>query len=204
MSAAVALPACAAGAGRTASICARPVRRNCRATIAAARVAPCRWRRRPVCAVAACAVHRRGIRPGRRSVTRGRWIAWNRASSSAPIWRPDACSRSRGAPPSPDGIAAGDRAGAAASRAFAFSAVTTRRWNWRNPWRRRSAFHCCDDALQRTRATDAQSELSALARRRNVRGAFAAAFRRGDSGACRVAGRRVHHRRDPRPNAHAC
>ena len=32
------------------------------------------------------------------------------------------------------------------------------------------------DALLRTRATDAQSELSAVARRRNVRGAFAAAF----------------------------
>ncbi|MBS0432905.1 MAG: ComF family protein [Proteobacteria bacterium] len=32
------------------------------------------------------------------------------------------------------------------------------------------------DALRRTRATDAQSELSAIARRRNVRGAFAAHF----------------------------
>jgi ComF family protein len=32
------------------------------------------------------------------------------------------------------------------------------------------------DALQRTRATDAQTELSALQRRRNVRGAFAAHF----------------------------
>lgn len=32
------------------------------------------------------------------------------------------------------------------------------------------------DALLRTRVTDAQSELSAVARRRNVRGAFAAAF----------------------------
>ena len=32
------------------------------------------------------------------------------------------------------------------------------------------------DALQRTRATDAQTELSALQRRRNVRGAFAARF----------------------------
>ncbi|HET9836138.1 MAG TPA: ComF family protein [Rhodanobacteraceae bacterium] len=32
------------------------------------------------------------------------------------------------------------------------------------------------DALQRTRATDAQTELSALQRRRNVRGAFAASF----------------------------
>jgi len=32
------------------------------------------------------------------------------------------------------------------------------------------------DALQRTRATDAQTELSALQRRRNVRGAFVAKF----------------------------
>jgi len=32
------------------------------------------------------------------------------------------------------------------------------------------------DALQRTRATSAQTELTALARRRNVRGAFAARF----------------------------
>lgn len=45
------------------------------------------------------------------------------------------------------------------------------------PLARRFGIPLLRDALQRSRATGAQTDLSALARRRNVRGAFVAAFR---------------------------
>ncbi len=44
--------------------------------------------------------------------------------------------------PARDRTAAGNRAGAAVSRAPA-RAATTRRWNWPSRWRKRCAFRCC-------------------------------------------------------------
>ena len=56
------------------------------------------------------------------------------------------------------------------------SAVTTRRWNWRDRWRALDLPLRAD--LVRMRATAAQSSLDAGARRRNLRGAFVVDARR--------------------------
>ena len=133
----------------------------------------CHWPPRPRCAANASSARRRGMPRGHRSAMAGLWTGSSRATSSVPTsprggrWR--RCGNGEACPVDLPQLLMPVPLHQRRLRRRGYNQAL----ELARPLARQLAVPLRHDVLRRNRVTDAQTELDAVGRRRNVRGAFA-------------------------------